>query len=188
MSLSVRTLAVVCWIVAHWAFSFGVGSQLLSHWLNDRGESDDLIGYAHAFYYLGMAIGSLVAPGLLRYFGFRKCVLGGLIFSGITLAPLPWTEAALAGTRCGSSTVQRRLSASYLSKPWSVMAALPIKRRKSSPALAWRDGRRCAWLLLRRSSLARCRGSVSGSGVRAVRGYPGVAVRFAFAGRARGRR
>lgn len=92
MRLSARSLFFICWTVANWAFSFGLGSQLVSHWLHSQGQSDTVIGYGHAFYYLGMAVASFAAPLAMRWLGAIRCVTMGLILTGVTLAIFPWSE------------------------------------------------------------------------------------------------
>ena len=60
--LTLRALSLICLAGAGWAFSFGFGTQLVSHWLMDemtarRGIDRDtanlVIGFNHAIYYLG---------------------------------------------------------------------------------------------------------------------------------------
>jgi MFS family permease len=84
-----RDLFWICAATAAWAFGFGTGSQLASHWMNDRGASHELIGWGHAFYYLGLALGSISAPWAARGLGRYAPVLGMLV-CGPTLAAFPF--------------------------------------------------------------------------------------------------
>lgn len=84
-----RTLLVVCLASAAWAFSFGVGSQVVSHWLHAHDASNTVIGLNHAVYYLGLALASLAVPRLLRRHGSRAAAWG-MVASGLTLAAFPW--------------------------------------------------------------------------------------------------
>ncbi len=90
MVLNARTLLLICWTSACWAFSFGLGTQLVSHWLKALAISDTVIGLNHSFYYFGVALGSFATPGLTRRLGVGWCAALGMIFSGITLALFPW--------------------------------------------------------------------------------------------------
>ena len=64
-------LPVICLAGACWAFSFGVGTQLGTHWLKDHGASDTVIGLNHATYYFGLTLGSLLSS---RLCGAGTCV------------------------------------------------------------------------------------------------------------------
>ncbi|MBA2335994.1 MAG: hypothetical protein H0V90_13805, partial [Blastocatellia bacterium] len=55
-------LALVCVASAAWAFSFGLGTQAVSHWLHHHDASNTVIGLSHTVYYLGLALTSLAAP------------------------------------------------------------------------------------------------------------------------------
>ena len=87
--LKARSLIFICWTSACWAFSFGLGSQAVTHWLHAQDISDTVIGWNHSFYYFGLAVGSWAVPSLMRRFGSTWCVALGLIISGITLAVFP---------------------------------------------------------------------------------------------------
>jgi MFS family permease len=93
VGLNVRCLALICWTVANWAFSFAFGSQLVSHWLKVNDQSDTVIGYSHASYYFGMAVASFAVPALMRARSPIRIVTIGMIFSSITLAVFPWVES-----------------------------------------------------------------------------------------------
>src|SRR2546421_694496 len=83
-----RTLLVVCSACAAWAMSFGVGSQVISHWLAHHAYRDTIIGLNHTAHYLGLGAGSLLAPLLLRRWG-RACPIVGMLFSALSLAAFP---------------------------------------------------------------------------------------------------
>ena len=79
VELNARTLLLICWTVANWAFSFGLGSQLASQWLNTQGQSDTVIGIATRST-AGMATASFVVPLVMRQFGSIPCVTLGMTF------------------------------------------------------------------------------------------------------------
>jgi MFS family permease len=85
----VRVLLLICLASAGWAFSFGVGSQAVSHWLKARGLSDGAIGLNHSTYYLGLTLASLFVPWMIRI-GGRACAPFGMMLSFVTLALFPW--------------------------------------------------------------------------------------------------
>ena len=60
--MTARQMILVCLASAAWAFSFGAGTQATTHWLNDEGASESLIGQCHACYYLGVAITEETRP------------------------------------------------------------------------------------------------------------------------------
>jgi MFS family permease len=82
-------LLAICLAGACWAFSFGVGSQLGTHWLKDQGASDSVIGLNHAIYYFGVTLGSLLASRLIRRWNVRWAILG-LVLCALSLALFPW--------------------------------------------------------------------------------------------------
>ncbi len=84
-----RPLVLVCLTCGAWAFSFGLSSQVVSHWLASLGYSNSVIGFNHTGYYLGLGLGSLVVPVLMRC-GGRWCAVAGMILSSLTLALFPW--------------------------------------------------------------------------------------------------
>lgn len=88
MDAFTRTLLVIGLTSAGWAFSFGAGSQVVSHWLHDRGASNTAIGLNHSAYYLGLALASLAVPAAIRRFGCQAAALG-MVASGVTLALFP---------------------------------------------------------------------------------------------------
>ncbi len=90
-------LTVICAATALWAFSFGLGSQSVTHWLRAHGESESVIGLNHSFYYLGLAVASFAVPTLARRFGLLACSVGGLFASGLTLAVFPCVDVVWAG-------------------------------------------------------------------------------------------
>jgi len=89
-----RMLVLICLVSGGWACSFGLGSQVVTHWLKFHGASNSLIGLNHATHYLGLAIGSLLAPRLIGSWGMRGCSALGLILSGVSLSVFPWTGGA----------------------------------------------------------------------------------------------
>ena len=92
----VRNLILICCASAAWAFNFGVGTQVITHWLkNEQHLSDTIIGLNHSTYYLGLALSSLALPWLMRRWG-RLCPPVGMILSGFSLALFPLCDA-LAG-------------------------------------------------------------------------------------------
>jgi MFS family permease len=93
--MTTKRMILVCLASATWAFSFGTGTQASTHWLNDHGASETLIGWSHACYYLGLAATSLFIPTLTRRFGSATTMIG-MLGSGITLIVFPWCEGAAA--------------------------------------------------------------------------------------------
>lgn len=90
----IRRLLVICFASAGWAFSFGVGTQAVTHWLNAHGASNFVIGLNHSTYYLGIALASLFVPALTRRFG-TGCAPAGMILAGLSLILFPcWTESS----------------------------------------------------------------------------------------------
>jgi MFS family permease len=83
-----KRLAVVCLACGVWAMSFGLGSQVISHRLKHEGYSDTAIGLNHTLHYVGLAVGSLLAPRLVRRWG-RRCPILGMLLSAGTLAGFP---------------------------------------------------------------------------------------------------
>ncbi|MBI3410543.1 MAG: MFS transporter [Planctomycetes bacterium] len=88
-----RRLLVICFTSAGWAFSFGVGTQAVTHWLNAHGASNFVIGLNHSTYYLGIALASLLVPGLTRRFG-AGCAPTGMMLAGLSLVLFPWSTGA----------------------------------------------------------------------------------------------
>ena len=91
-----KALLLICVTSAAWAFSFGVGSQVVSHWLSRLRQNDAVIGWAHSFYYFGLAVAAFAVPRLARQIGYFRCGAIGMIGSGVTLAVFPWCEGELA--------------------------------------------------------------------------------------------
>jgi MFS family permease len=92
LALNARSLCVIGAASAGWAFSFGLGSQVVSHWLNARGNSDTVIGLTHSFYYFGLAVASCLVPRLTRRLGPAWCAAFGMIGAGVTLALFPLAD------------------------------------------------------------------------------------------------
>ena len=90
MTLNARSLLLICCTSGAWAFSFGLGSQVVSHWLKALGASDTVIGLNHSFYYFGLAVASCAVPWMTRRLGPNGCATIGMIAAGITLALFPW--------------------------------------------------------------------------------------------------
>jgi len=86
-----RNLLLICLTSATWSFGFGMGSQLVTHWLRARDQSETEIGLNHACHYLGLAVASLAVPWLTRRFGTRTAALG-MVICGVTLALFPWAD------------------------------------------------------------------------------------------------
>jgi MFS family permease len=91
-----RLLLAICLAAAAWSFSFGLGTQLITHWLKTRSASNIVIGLNHSTYYLGIALGSLTVPQLSRRLG-RGCAPLGMLLSGLSLALFPW-EGGFGGS------------------------------------------------------------------------------------------
>ena len=66
-----RALPLICLTTAGWAFSFGLVAPLASRQLDAAGWCDSVIGANLGIYYLGMALGSLLVPALMRRWGPR---------------------------------------------------------------------------------------------------------------------
>ncbi len=92
LALNARSLCVIGAASAGWAFSFGLGSQVVSHWLKEQGNSDTVIGLSHSFYYFGLAVASCLVPLMTRRLGPVWCAALGMIFSGVTLALFPLAD------------------------------------------------------------------------------------------------
>jgi MFS family permease len=90
VALTARLLFLICWTSGCWAFSFGLGSQVVTHWLKAQECSDTVVGLAHSFYYFGVAVGSCAVPWMTRRFGPTWCATAGMIAAGLTLAAFPW--------------------------------------------------------------------------------------------------
>jgi MFS family permease len=90
VTLNARTLLLICSTTLCWAFGFGLGSQVVSHWLKAQGSSDTVVGLSHSFYYFGLALGSCAVPALTRRLGPIRCAAVGMIAAGATLALFPW--------------------------------------------------------------------------------------------------
>lgn len=90
MALDTRSLLVVGVASAGWAFSFGLGSQTVSHWLKDQDVNDTVIGFNHAFYYLGLAVASFLAPPVARRGGTASTTAFGMFGSAATLLVYHW--------------------------------------------------------------------------------------------------
>ena len=86
-----RVLLAICLATAAWSFSFGLGTQLVTHWLKARSASNTLIGLNHSAYYLGIALGSLAVPWLTRRLG-RECAPLGMLLAGLSLVLFPWSN------------------------------------------------------------------------------------------------
>src|SRR5207249_4118729 len=96
-----RSLLAICLATGAWSFSFGLGSQVITHWLNDQEpgvslrigstilRSNAVIGLNHSTYYLGIAMASLAVPWLTRRLG-NACAPAGMILAGVSLALFPW--------------------------------------------------------------------------------------------------
>lgn len=83
-----------CLGIAGWALSFGLGSQFINLTLRAAGWTDFAIGLNTSTYYVGIALGSLLVPALVRNNG-SGCAGGGMLVSGLTLAAFPWLPGPL---------------------------------------------------------------------------------------------
>jgi MFS family permease len=90
VTLNARSVWLICWTSGCWAFSFGLGSQVISHWLKAQGANETVIGLNHSFYYFGLAVASFAVPALSRRLGAVRCSTVGMILAGVTLALFPW--------------------------------------------------------------------------------------------------
>jgi MFS family permease len=90
VTLNARSLLLICCTSGAWAFSFGLGSQVIAHWLKSLGASDTVVGLNYSFYYFGLAIASCAVPWMTRRLGPNGCATIGMIAAGITLALFPW--------------------------------------------------------------------------------------------------
>jgi MFS family permease len=117
-------LTIVCGVTALWAVSFGIGAQATTHWLKLRQASDSLIGFVHAFYYLGVAATALIVPSMTRRLGLGTTSLG-LLVSAFTLLLFPFTGGAggwllmrlLNGAGCALSLIPLETYLSRQSAP-----------------------------------------------------------------------
>jgi len=82
-------LLAICLATWGWSFSFGLGTQVITHFLKGLGASNTFIGLNHSTYYLGIALASLAVPWLTRRLG-HACAPLGMILSGLSLALFPW--------------------------------------------------------------------------------------------------
>lgn len=87
-----KSLILFCIAGFSWSFCFGVGMQVISHWLSHRDASNMTIGFVQGSYYLGLAIGSMVVPALIRVWG-QQVLLTGLPLSGLALGVFPWVDS-----------------------------------------------------------------------------------------------
>lgn len=85
----------ICVATFFWALAFGVHSQAASHWLSAVGASNTAIGWNHAGYYLGLAVGSVLMPRALGLWGMR-CAMVGMGVSALAQICFP-----LAGNLTG---------------------------------------------------------------------------------------
>jgi MFS family permease len=125
-----RSLTLICLTTGAWAFSFGLGSQVVSHWLNNLDYSNGDIGLVHAAYYLGLAVAAALVPWMMRRWG-SACAGLGLGLSGLTLAIFPWS-GGLAGW----------LALRFINGAASAMSLIPLETyvsRVSHPAQRTRN-------------------------------------------------
>jgi MFS family permease len=92
VTLNVRSMLLICGTTTAWAFSFGLGTQVVSLWLTALQESQTVIGLTHSFYYFGLAVASCAVPWMTRRLGTTGCAALGMIGAGITLAAFPWAD------------------------------------------------------------------------------------------------
>jgi MFS family permease len=116
-------MVLICVVSAAWAFSFGLGSQVISHWLKEQGKSDGIIGLNYSTYYLGLGLASLGVPRLMRRWGWG-CAAVGLALSGLSLGLFPWCGHAgcfllrfVNGAASGMSLIPLETLISVISTP-----------------------------------------------------------------------
>jgi MFS family permease len=125
-----RSLLLTCLATTAWAFGFGSGSQLVSHWMIERDASSELIGWNHSCYYFGLAAASLAVPAVARRWGPRAAALG-MLGCGPTLALFPW-----AGGPLGWFVLR------FLNGAFSSLSLIPLEAlvsRNARPAERARD-------------------------------------------------
>jgi MFS family permease len=86
---SSRALFLLCACSGLWAFGFGLECPLASRWLQEAGRSETFIGLNTGTHFLGVVLLGGAVPALLRRFG-RRCVLAGLLLSGLSITLFPW--------------------------------------------------------------------------------------------------
>jgi len=104
LALNARSLCVIGAASASWAFSFGLGSQVVSHWLKAQGHSDTVIGLSHSFYYFGLAVASCLVPVMTRRLGPAWCAALACCSPASRSPYFRWRTTSLSGTCCVSST------------------------------------------------------------------------------------
>src|SRR4051812_21519393 len=129
-SPTTHNLIRICLATGGWAFSFGGGSQLTTHWLRDVAASDTVIGLNHACYYLGVALASLLVPALTRRFG-RACAPLGMVLSGLSLAVFPWGGGTLGW--CGLRLLNGAAGAPSPGPPGTLVSQDPPARPPAPP-------------------------------------------------------
>jgi MFS family permease len=92
LNLNVRSMLLICCTTVAWAFSFGLGMQVVSHWLKSLSTDDTIIGLTQSFYYFGLAVASCAVPWMTRRLGTRNCASIGMLGAGITIAVFPWAD------------------------------------------------------------------------------------------------
>jgi MFS family permease len=89
-----RNLLAICLATGAWSFNFGLGTQVITHWLkgwlHGREDSNTVIGLNLSTYYLGMALAALAVPWLTKQLG-NFCAPAGMILSGVGLIMFPWS-------------------------------------------------------------------------------------------------
>lgn len=88
-------LAIICISTGGWAFSFGLGTQLLNLSQKERGWTDAAIGWNTGIYYLGIAVAALFVPRWINSLGIW-CPVLGMLLSGLTLTLFPWLDWPVA--------------------------------------------------------------------------------------------
>lgn len=87
-----RALAAVIATISVVGLSLGLTLPLISLVLERQGYDSALIGLAAAMPALGILLGSPLTPWLVRRFGARQAMVGGLLFNIATILPMAWTE------------------------------------------------------------------------------------------------
>lgn len=84
-----KLLLTICLASGAWACSFGLSTQLATHWLKAHDASNFAIGLNHSIYYLGIALASIVTPWLTAKWG-NRCAAAGMALFGVSLGLFPW--------------------------------------------------------------------------------------------------
>lgn len=87
-----RALAAIIATISVVGLSLGLTLPLISLVLERQGYDSALIGLAAAMPALGILLGSPLTPWLVRRFGARQAMVGGVLVNIATILPMAWTE------------------------------------------------------------------------------------------------